>query len=233
MAVTAAVAPPVAPPVSVGEPAPAPRPVPYWVGLALSVISGVVLLLSFPSYSLWWLAPVGVATLALAVHRRRPRTGAFFGFITGVVFFAPLLNWTSTHVGPAPWLLLVGLQAAYIALLGLALALVSPVVDRRPWSWPLVIGVLWVAQEALRGRTPFGGFPWGRLAFSQADAPTVRLAAIGGAPLVSFAVAVAGGLLLLAGWRFFAPRITPRSLQIRDTHGILAQDSTDIPDLQR
>jgi apolipoprotein N-acyltransferase len=229
--VTAAVAPPEAPPVALGEPAPAPRSLPYWAGLALAVLAGGALLLSFPSYSLWWLAPVGVALVALAVHRRRPRTGAFFGFITGVVFFAPLLNWTSTHVGPGPWLLLVGLQAAYIALLGLALALVSPIVDRRRWSWPLVIGVLWVAQEALRGRTPFGGFPWGRLAFSQSDAPTLRLAAIGGAPLVSFAVAVAGGLLLLAGWHLFARSSQPpSSQQIRDTRGILGQDSTQNPD---
>jgi apolipoprotein N-acyltransferase len=54
-------------------------------------------------------------------------------------------------------------------------------------------------QEAVRDRVPFGGFPWGRLAFVQpADggiAPVTRLAALGGAPLVTFAVAFAGGLL--------------------------------------
>jgi len=61
--------------------------------------------------------------------------------------------------------------------------------------------VLWVGQEALRDRTPFGGFPWGRLAFSQGDAPTLRLAALGGAPLVTFAAALVGGLLLAALWR--------------------------------
>ncbi|MEV6971571.1 apolipoprotein N-acyltransferase, partial [Hamadaea sp. NPDC051192] len=222
------------------EPTPAGKPVPYWAGLLLSVFAGAALLLSFPSYSLWWLAPFGVAASALAVHRRRPRTGALFGFITGVVFFAPLLSWTSTHVGPWPWLLLVGLQAAYFALQGLALALVSPVVDRWRWSWPLVVGVLWVGQEALRGRTPFGGFPWGRLAFSQADAPTLRLAALGGAPLVTFVVAVTGGLLLLAVTRLshryaFAHRATPSraaasSGWITDQSRILSQDSTRNPD---
>ncbi|NUT06836.1 MAG: apolipoprotein N-acyltransferase [Hamadaea sp.] len=200
------------------------------------------MLLSFPSYSVWWLAPFGVAAAALAVHRRRPRTGALFGFITGVVFFAPLLSWTSTHVGPWPWLLLVGLQAAYFALQGLALAVVSPVVDRWRWSWPLIIGVLWVGQEALRGRTPFGGFPWGRLAFSQADAPTLRLAALGGAPLVTFVVAVTGGLLLLAVTRAFSRLLAapPTTVDvsadplgsgwIRDDGRIFDQDSTQNPD---
>jgi apolipoprotein N-acyltransferase len=58
--------------------------------------------------------------------------------------------------------------------------------------------MLWVADEWARGREPFGGFPWARLAFSQADAPTLGLAALGGAPLVSFAVALSAGLLAAA-----------------------------------
>src|SRR5262249_39089011 len=136
--------------------------------LALAVAAGVALLLAFPSPNLWFLAPVGVAALAVAVRGGRVRTGFAVGALTGLVFFLPLLSWTSTHVGPWPWLLLGGLEALYIALLGAAVALVGPLVDRRPGWWPVVLGTLWVAQEALRGRTPFGGFPWGRLAFSQA-----------------------------------------------------------------
>jgi apolipoprotein N-acyltransferase len=63
---------------------------------------------------------------------------------------------------------------------------------------------LWVADEALRGRFPFGGFPWARLGFSQTSGPLTSLAAFGGVPLVSFAVALIGALLaaaLLAGRR--------------------------------
>ena len=51
---------------------------------------------------------------------------------------------------------------------GLGAAIASPLVDQYRWCWPWVTGVLWVGQEALRDREPFGGFPWGRLAFSQA-----------------------------------------------------------------
>jgi apolipoprotein N-acyltransferase len=83
------------------------------------------------------------------------------------------------------------------------------VVDRWRWSWPLLTGLLWVAQEALRSRTPFGGFPWGRLAFSQADSPLLPLAALGGAPLVTFAAALAGGLLAAAAWRRWRPLRRP------------------------
>ncbi|GAA3960160.1 hypothetical protein Aau02nite_45280 [Amorphoplanes auranticolor] len=89
----------------------------------------------------------------------------------------------------------------YLALLGLAGAWLSPLHDRLRGLWPLTAGLLWVAQEALRDRAPFGGFPWGRLAFSQGDAPSVRLAVLGGAPLVTFAVGIAGGALVALAWR--------------------------------
>ncbi|MFI7606353.1 apolipoprotein N-acyltransferase [Micromonospora sp. NPDC049366] len=197
------------------EPAPpragtAPGPLPLRAAVPAAVLAGVALLLAFPPYGLWPLAPVGVALLAAAAHRRRLRAGAGVGFLTGVAFFAPLLAWTNLHTGYLPWVLLSLLQAGYLALLGVATAWVSPLVDRARWVWAPLTGLLWVAQEALRDRTPFGGFPWGRLAFSQGDSPLLRLAAVGGAPLVTFAVALAGGLLLAAGWRrWHAPAWRP------------------------
>lgn len=179
----------------------APRPLPLAVAVPVAVAAGLALLVAFPPYGVWPLAPVGVALLAAAAHRRRLRAGAGLGFLTGLAFFAPLLAWTNLHTGLLPWVLLSLLQAGYLALLGAATAWVSPLVDRARWCWAPLTGVLWVGQEALRDRTPFGGFPWGRLAFSQGDSPLLRLAALGGAPLVAFAVATAGGLLLAAGWR--------------------------------
>ncbi|MGK5740651.1 apolipoprotein N-acyltransferase [Micromonospora sp. URMC 103] len=167
----------------------------------MAVAAGLALLAAFPPYGVWPLAPAGVALLAAAAHRRRLRAGAGLGFLAGVAFFTPLLAWTNLHTGYLPWVLLSLLQAGYLALLGAATAWVSPLADRARWCWAPLTGLLWVGQEALRDRTPFGGFPWGRLAFSQGDSPLLRLAALGGAPLVTFAVAVAGGLLVAAGWR--------------------------------
>jgi apolipoprotein N-acyltransferase len=181
-------------------------PLPWWVGLLFSLVAGAALLAAFPPYGLWWLAPVAVALLAAAAHRRRLRAGAGLGLLAGLALFVPMLSWTNLYTGLLPWLLLCGLQAAYLALLGLAAAAVSPLVDRWRWAWPPVTALLWVAQEALRDRTPFGGFPWGRLAFSQGDSPLLRLAALGGAPLVTFGVALAGGFLVTAAWRSWGRR---------------------------
>ena len=49
-----------------------------------------------------------------------------------------------------------------------------------------------MAGEALRGRVPFGGLPWGRVGFGQPDGPLLPLAAIGGEPLLSFGTVLAG-----------------------------------------
>ena len=178
-----------------------PAPVRRRYALPLAVLAGAALLLALPPYGLWWLSPVGVAMLAAATHRRRLWRAFGLGSIAGLVLFVPLLWWTSFAAGWLPWMLLSFAQAAYLGLLGLAGAWLSPLIDRWRGLWPLVLGLLWVAQEAARDRAPFGGFPWGRLAFSQDEGPALRLAAYGGAPLVTFAVAAAGGALIALLWR--------------------------------
>ncbi|WP_240639454.1 apolipoprotein N-acyltransferase [Micromonospora ureilytica] len=217
-------------PAALPRPVVAGRPLPLRVAVPLAVAAGLALLVAFPPYGVWPLAPVGVALLAAAAHRRRLRAGAGLGFLTGVAFFAPLLAWTNLHTGYLPWVLLSLLQAGYLALLGAATAWVSPLADRSRWAWPALTGLLWVGQEALRDRTPFGGFPWGRLAFSQDTSPLLRLAALGGAPLVTFAVALVGGLLVTAAWRGWitAQRPAPPHTTVPGPDG--TQDTVPGPD---
>lgn len=190
-----------------GAPAVPPgRPLRLPVAVALAVAAGLALLLALPPYDLWWLAPAGVALLAAATHRRRLRAGYGLGAITGLVLFVPLLEWTTIGAGWLPWIILSVAQGLILGLIGLAGAWLSPLVDRWRALWPLITGLLWTTQEFVRDQAPFGGFPWGRLAFSQGDAPTLRLAAYAGAPLVTFAVAAAGGALVALAWRRWSPR---------------------------
>jgi apolipoprotein N-acyltransferase len=180
-------APPSSPPVR-----PVARPDRVGPRLAAGVLAGLVLYAAFPPYGLWPLAPVGVALLALACRGARPGRAALVGLAAGLALFVPLLRWSGLEVGALPWLLLALSQAVFLAPLGAALALTG-----RLAGWPLWVAALWVGQEALRGRLPFGGFPWGRLAFSQADTPLTPLAGLGGAPLVTFGIALLGGALAL------------------------------------
>jgi apolipoprotein N-acyltransferase len=159
----------------------------------LAAAGGLVLVLAFPDHDLPALAVLGPAALALAVRGQRWRSGLWLGLVFGLTFFVPLLSWTGIYVGAFPWLALAVWEAAHLALLGGVTALTS----RLP-LWPLWTAALWVADEAVRGRFVLGGFPWGRLGFSQTEGPLLSLAAYGGVPLVSFAVALAGALLAAA-----------------------------------
>ncbi|MFD3755596.1 apolipoprotein N-acyltransferase [Streptomyces sp. NPDC058622] len=159
----------------------------FWARAGLAALAGVLLYLSFPPRPLWWLAPFALALLAGCLHGRRARAGFALGFLAGLGYLLPLLSWTGEEVGPVPWLALTALEAAFIGLTGLGIALVS----RLP-AWPFFAAAVWVAGEALRARAPFGGFPWGKLAFGQADGVFTPLAALGGTPLLSFAVALCG-----------------------------------------
>jgi apolipoprotein N-acyltransferase len=159
--------------------------------LAVAVTSGLLLDLAFPPHDLWWLAPVAVGLLTAVTRGQTLRRGALLGLAHGLGFFLPLLVWTGTVAGPASWIALSLMEAAFLALLGAALAAVT----RLP-GWPVWAAAAWVGEEALRDRLPFGGFPWGRLAFTQGHTPLTPLAALGGAPLVTLAVAAVGAALV-------------------------------------
>jgi apolipoprotein N-acyltransferase len=159
-------------PVGTVDPRPEPAPVrsrrwEVWARLVTAAVAGGALVLAFPPYGIWPLAVLSVAALALATRGVRARRGAWLGLVYGAAFFIPLLS-----------------------ALGAGLAATSTLP-----GWPLWGAALWVAQEAARDRGPFGGFPWGRLAFGQEGSPFAWLAAYGGAPLVTFGVALAGSLL--------------------------------------
>ena len=90
-------------------------------------------------------------------------------------------------VGLMPWLALAIVQAVFPGVFGLLAVAV-----RRLPGWPLWFAGLWALAEWAKSTVPFGGFPWGVVGFGQTDGPLLPLAQIGGAPLVSFAVALLG-----------------------------------------
>lgn len=172
---------------------------------AAAVTAGLLLFGSFPPRPWWFLAPAGIALLTLVLRSgSRWRSGFGYGFLAGLGFFLPLLPWTGIYVGPLPWLALATACAVYLGLFGV----LARIVGRLP-GWPLWLALAWTTTEWARSSFPFGGFPWGRLAFGQADGWFLPLAALGGAPLVSFVVAlcgVCGAAVGLAVVRFIRSR---------------------------
>ena len=120
-------------------------------------------------------------------------------FIFALVLNAIVLHWSSTFVGSLPWLILsIGLSIFYIPL-----ALVS--------RWGISIyPIVFIVMEEVRNHFPFGGFGWTRVAYTQADAPYARIAALGGSvALSSFVFLIALFLFFLSQKRMTLLSITP------------------------
>ncbi|HSS91366.1 MAG TPA: apolipoprotein N-acyltransferase [Streptosporangiaceae bacterium] len=163
--------------------------------LAVALTGGLALTAAFPPIGIWPLAPAGPALLAVALWRRGLRASLLAGLVFGLAFFVPLLSWL-VNVAWYAWLALAVAEAVIFAVLAMGQRLL---LDLR--AWPLAVAGWWVCAEALRSRWPYA-FPWGRLAMSQAGTPAAPWAAVGGAPLLSFLVALAGTTL---AWALLVP----------------------------
>jgi apolipoprotein N-acyltransferase len=186
------------------------------VGILLSGFSGFILSLAYEPVGKWWLAPLAIAIHIYAMHQTRQKL--LSAFVFGLVLNLIVLHWSSTFVGSIPWLILsFGLSFFYLPL-----ALV------HRWgiaTYPLI----YILLEEIRNRFPFGGFGWVRIAYTQADAPFARIAAVGGSiALSSFVVLISFFIFRLSQKRisFIAliPAIfllVPISLQSVGTSNIL------------
>jgi apolipoprotein N-acyltransferase len=164
--------------------------------LLVALAGGLALAAAFPPVGAWPLAAAAPALLTVALWRSSARFSLVIGLVFGAAFFVPLLAWL-VNVAWYVWTALAVTETVLFAaaVLGQRLLL-------RLRAWPVAVAGWWVAAEAVRDRWPWGGFPWGRLAMSQAGAPTAGWVAVGGPPLLTFLLALAGACL---AWRLLVP----------------------------
>lgn len=160
--------------------------------LVAAAIAGWLLALAYPLHSQWWWAPISLAIFTAVVWNTNKRTGALIGFIYGLVAFRLQHDWLIVVGTDATWILAMYL-ALWITGVGVAMSITSRAITRRaiPWSVGLLaMSSIWILEEFLRGRVPFGGYPWARFAFSQVDSPLAFWSRLGGIPWLSFIVVV-------------------------------------------
>ena len=167
--------------------------------LLISAAGGLALYASFPPAGVWPLAVLGPALLVLALTGRSLRGSFGCALVFGLAQFVPLLSWLINLAWYA-WAALAGSEAVIFALLAIGQRLLL----RLPY-WPVAVAGWWVLVEGVRDRWPYA-FPWGRLAMSQSVAPDVRWVAFGGAPLLSFVIALAGAMLAGAVLAWLGPQ---------------------------
>lgn len=163
-----------------------PRPAP----VALGLLAGLLICAALPPWG-WW--PLAIAGIALWLHclQAGSQLQRFaVGYAVGVGWFGPSTVWVW-------WLSPPGYVVVLLVLWGPMVGVVSLLAGpdrRRLVALPAAI----VLFEWFHDHAPFGGVPMSVLAMTQARAPLLGIATLGGALLVSGAVAALGTALYVA-----------------------------------
>jgi len=153
--------------------------VPYYLRLLAAALCGVGVYTGFPPHGWIWLLGLGLVGLVYLLEESTPKAAAGIGFAFGLGFMCTLLVWLSV-LGVDAWLLVAIPSAGFYALFGWAYARTRELPAHLLWAT-----ALWVGMEYLRSEIPFGGFPWGRLAFATAETPLVSFNRWIGVPATS------------------------------------------------
>jgi apolipoprotein N-acyltransferase len=166
------------------------------VPIALVAASSVLMWAAFPPIGFGPLAFVAPVPLFLAVRMvERPVHAISLGFGWGAAFFGLLLNWLMV-LGFVAWFPLAIVMGAFTA----GFAFVIWIFRLWPaWRWWLIAVGGWMAMEFIRGRFPFGGFPWGDIGYPAAGLPGAigSVQWIGPSGWSVLAVAFAAGVALV------------------------------------
>jgi apolipoprotein N-acyltransferase len=166
-------------------------PLPW--AIVAAAAAGPILDRAHPDVGIWPLAFVGIGLVLVALHGRQADSSFLVGLVFGVTYFFPHIEWAAVFLGPIPWSALSGLMALWC---GLGALLITWAYRWLPRVWPsgpgrllllpAVVAGLWIAREGISAVWPYGGFSWGRVAFSQSDSPLNTLFAWLGVSGVGF-----------------------------------------------
>jgi apolipoprotein N-acyltransferase len=203
-----------------------PRPLfPLWVAVPVAIVGGLIYDLGFPGASVWPLAFVGIALALITLIGRSSWAAFHLGLVFGLAFYLQQVSWTALYLGPVPWIALSVLESLFIAGGAVLITLAYRWIPRASTSrWvrliglPLVVAGLWCVREAANGSIPYGGFPWGRAAHSQAESPFADVVSwVGSTGLGFVMVAIVAGVIewvRLRGWEDLRTGIPVTSLVI-------------------
>ena len=185
----------------------------------LAGISGILLILSFPSFNLFPLGWISLIPLLIALQSTSSWKSAFLhGYLTGAIFFLGLVYWI-TLLYPFANIFLTTfaclLLAAYLALY---LGIFSALLHGLPWKSGLpfifIVTALWTGLEWVRSWF-LTGFPWGSMGYTQwNNLPAIQIASITGVHGVSFIVVLLNATIADIIRTYFISKHQPTTPQI-------------------
>ena len=181
--------------------------------LLLSIVSGLLIFLSFPKADMGFLVWIALVPLLYAI-KDTDLPGAFrTGFVAGLVYNTGLIYWVVfvvVHYGHLPFYAGVSVMLLLAIYLSLYPALFCAGVvyfRKRGIRGVIIAPLLWTSLEYLKAHL-FSGFPWEDLAYSQHEyLPMIQVADITGIYGITFLIVLLNcvvydcisGLLLSSG----------------------------------
>jgi apolipoprotein N-acyltransferase len=156
----------------------------------LGSVAGVLMARSFSYTDTWILLPMGIAVWWAGTHKRQLSDYLFFSFSLAIAFWFARLSWL-TLVGIDAYIILSLLMALIYGSSGFLMYKVKDL--PLPFVW---YGLIFISMETITDYVPFGGFPWGKIAYDSADAPWANLMPYGSTPLVTAAILVISALMI-------------------------------------
>ena len=170
--------------------------------ILLSLLSGILLILSFPNFDLEFLAWFALVPLLYSIDGKGLVHSFKLGFLTGIISFLGILYWIIVAVhtyGNVP-LILSGLTllllVVYLSLfIGVFTFLTRLIQIRLRIQTILFAPILWAALEYLRSFL-LTGFPWANLGYSQyLNLPFIQMVDMTGVYGLSFVIVLVNATL--------------------------------------
>jgi len=163
--------------------------------ILLSLLSGILLILSFPNFDLEFFAWFALVPLFLSIEGKDLFHSFLLGLLTGVISFLGILYWIIVAVhtyGGIPLILsgfILLLLVLYLSLfIGLFTFLIRYIQTHLKLQTILFAPLLWVSLEFLRSFF-LTGFPWANLGYTQyLNLPFIQMADITGPYGLSFII---------------------------------------------
>ena len=187
----------------------------------LAGISGLLLILSFPSFNLYPFAWIGLIPLLIALQSTSTWKSAFLhGYLTGTIFFLGLIYWI-TLLYPFANILLTTfaclLLAGYLAVyFGIFFALLHGLPWKSGLPFIFIVPAIWIGLEWARSWF-LTGFPWGSMGYTQwNNLPAIQIASFTGVHGVSFIVVLLNATITDIIHTYLVRKNQPNDLETSD-----------------
>ena len=165
-----------------------------------SIASGILVVLSFPFFDLYFLSWAAFVPLILSLWKTNSRQAFISGFTFGIIYFFGTQYWiyhSINHYGGISFITsiaIVLLLCCYLSLYpAIFSVLFSSMINKTKLPALLIAPVSWVVLEFIRSYA-FSGFPWSSIGYSQYKfLYIIQLADITGIYGISFLVLAVNG----------------------------------------